>query len=175
MQRVTYTDEQRNEALALVAELGQAEAARRTGIPFGTIASWGHRAGVSAPDPSAMKAALEHKANTIAERKGALAVKMLDHAERMLGQLTAPITEKVVKVVSLGANAGSETEVVTVEYDQPPTGDQKRIVEAVGILVEKIQLLTGEATARIEQTGAEPAQRSHLVSVVDQLAARRVA
>lgn len=174
MQRVTYTDEQRNEALTLVAELGQAEAARRTGIPFGTIASWGHRAGVSAPDPSSMKAALEHKANTIAERKGALAVKMLDHAERMLGQLTAPITEKVVKTVAVGVGR-SETEVVTVKYDQPPTGDQKRIVEAVGILVEKIQLLTGEATARIEQTGTEPAQRSHLVSVVDQLAARRVA
>lgn len=32
-----------------------------------------------------------------------------------------------------------------------------------------------EHSGAIEQTGTEPAQRSHLVSVVDQLAARRVA
>ncbi len=41
MAQTTYTDEPREEALALYEELGPAEACRRTGVPKQAIASWG--------------------------------------------------------------------------------------------------------------------------------------
>lgn len=170
-----WTHEQRDEALRLLAEVGKAEAARRTGIPAGTIASWGARAGVTAPSAEAQRPALEAKAISVAERKTRLAERMLTEAEAMIGQLHARTVERKPLVVSDGAREGSHVEIAEVVYDRPPTADQKRIVEAVAILVDKIQLLTGDATARIDSTGAgtEQPARPKLVSVVEQLADRK--
>ena len=169
-----WTPDQRDEALRLLAEVGKAEAARRTGIPAGTIASWGARAGITAPSAEGQRQALEAKAVSVAERKQRLAERMLTEAEAMIGQLHARTVERKPMVVSDGAREGSHIEIAEVTYDRPPTSDQKRIVEAVAILVDKIQLLTGDATARIEQTGEAAApQRAALVNVVDQLAAKR--
>lgn len=172
-----YTPEERAEALRLLAEVGKAEASRRTGIAAGTIASWGHRSGVQAPSVEAQRSALEAKATTIAERKARLAERMLSEAEGMISQLHAETIERKAMVVSDGAAMGSHIEIAEVSYDRPPTADQKRIVEAVAILVDKIQLLTGDVTARIEQTGegGVPVKREQLVTVVDQLAAKRAA
>jgi hypothetical protein len=176
MQRMQWTQDQRDDALRLLAEVGKAEAARRTGIPAGTIASWGARLGVTAPSVDAQQAALAAKATSVADRKARLAERMLTEAEAMIGQLHAETVERKPLVVSDGRNEGSHIEIAEVIYDRPPTADQKRIVEAVAILVDKIQLLTGDATARIEQTGdgaaAQP-KREQLVNVVDQLAERR--
>lgn len=171
-----WTPEQRAEALKLLAEVGKAEASRRLGIPAGTIAAWGARNGVSAPVLSTERtAAVNAKALTIAERKAHLAERMLTEAEGMIGQLHARTYERKPMVVSDGPSVGSHIEIAEVVYDRPPTADQKRIVEAVSILVDKIQLLTGEATARTEALGAEAPKREHLANVVDQLAQRRVA
>lgn len=150
MQRLQYTDEQRDEALALLAEVGTAEASRRTGIPKGTIASWGHRAGVNGPEVrNVTEAARMVTAATLAERKAQLA-----------GDLRSLAAKAVAKLAE------------KIDADEVSPRD---LVSALTAAVDRLQLLTGEATARIEQTGTEPAQRSHLVSVVDQLAARRVA
>jgi cell division septum initiation protein DivIVA len=177
MQRMQWTPDQRDEALRLLAEVGKAEAARRTGIPAGTIASWGARTGVAAPAAEQTRVATDARLATIAERKARLAERMLTEAEGMVGQLHQRTYERKPMVVSDGQAAGSHIEIAEVTYDRPPTADQKRIVEAVAILVDKIQLLTGDATARIEQTGegGVPVKREQLVTVVDQLAARRSA
>lgn len=119
-----YTDAQRAEALRLLAEVGKAEAARRTGISSGTIASWGSRAGVTAPPADRTRKATERRVATIAERKAKLAEDLTRTAERML--------------------AG------TAKFEPL---DRKRNVEAVAKALETVQLLTGEATARIEQIG----------------------
>jgi len=173
--RQRYTEQQRAEALALFVEHGPAEASKRTGIPGGTIASWGNRAGIASEAPERIRPAQEQRQATIAARKATLAERMLTKAEAILGQLDANLTEKHVKVVSCGSNLGSEVEIVEVTYDRPPTGDQKRIVDAVAVLVDKIQLLTGEATSRPEVVGGaagEPAERGQLLSVVAKLAER---
>lgn len=177
MQRMQYSPERKTEALLLLAEVGRTEAARRTGIPAGTIAAWGSRCGVSAPvEQPGRRAQVEATAITIAQRKATLAERMLTKAEQILAQLDAPMIEKSVKVVGLGRNKGSQVEIVDVRYDRPPTADQKRIVDAVAVLVDRVQLLTGGATSRPEVLGgAEPAPRGQLVSVVEKLAAKAAA
>lgn len=179
MQRMSYTPEQKAEALRLLAEVGKAEAARRTGIPAGTIAAWGSRTGVAAPMPEALRpqhearhAALLDRRVDIATRKAALAETLLDHAVRIAGQLEQPAVEKVVKVVGFGSGV-SGTEVVEVSYERPPTADQKRIAETVGVLVAQVQLLTGEATSRVESSLTVEGAKQQALGVVDELAARR--
>lgn len=148
--RLQYTDGQRDEALALLAEVGSAEAARRTGIPSGTIASWGHRHGVTAPAVSeARQASVSAVQATLTERKAALA-----------GDLRSLAAKAVAKLAE------------KIDADEVSARD---LVSALTAAVDRLQLLTGEATARIEQTGAEPVTRTKLVNVVDELAARRVA
>ena len=127
----------------------------------------------SVNDPVAT--AVEARLATVAERKAKLAEALLGDIEKLRKQLWAPTVERKPMVVSDGKDLGSHIEIAEVIYDRPPTADQKRIVEAVAILVDKIQLLTGDATARIEQTDGAAAQpkRAQLVTVVDQLAERR--
>jgi hypothetical protein len=119
-----YTPEQRAEALAILTEHGKAVASERTGIPEGTIASWGSRTGVAAPPAERTAKATAKRVATIAERKAKLAEALMGDAERMR---------------------------VGVTKFEPL--DRKRNVEAVAKAVEVVQLLTGEATERIEQIG----------------------
>lgn len=168
-----FTDSEREAAVTLALEVGTAKAAEQLDLPKGTVATWVHRAGhVGGGGAEQVRSAVEARQLVTADRKTALAGRMLSHAERMLAQLEQPVVEKVVKVVSEGWRMGQATEVVEVEYDRPPTGDQKRIVEAVAILVDKIQLLTGEATSRPDLfRSAEPVEREQLLATVHQLAA----
>jgi hypothetical protein len=143
-----YTPEQRDEALRLLAEVGKAEAARRTGIPAGTIASWGARRGVSAPSPEEWQKAHAAQVATMAGRKQQLATD--------LGTLAAKAVAKLAE---------------RIDADEVSAKD---LVSALTAAVDRLQLLTGDATARIEQTGdAAKPERAKLVSVVDQLAERR--
>ena len=173
MQR--WPEEQRAEALRLLSEVGTAGASRQTGIPEGTISSWGVRHKVSAPTPDKLADMHFRRSMSLAERKRKLAESLLDKAEAFVTQLDGPVVEKVVKVVSRGAVLGSETEVVEVKYSKPPTGDAKRIVESIGVLIDKIQLLTGDVTARTELVGGEQDRSATLATVADLLARRNAA
>jgi transposase-like protein len=146
MQRTSYTPEQKAAALALLAQVGKAEAARRTGIPAGTIAAWGSRTGVSAPTPEALRPVVEARQLAWAERKVALASKLGDAADLAVAELTARIQTKTI-------------------------GDRE-LITALTALVDRAQLLTGEATSRPEVLGGEPAPRAKLVSIVGALAER---
>jgi len=178
-QRLQYTREEKERALQLLADVGKAEAARLTGIPAGTISSWGVRCGVKAPPITERVEALGAAHLTMAERKQELADELLARARAMIAQLDASMVEKKAHVVSDGAREGSHIEISTVRYDRPPTGAQKQIVETIAILITQVQLLTGNATSRIETnpvTQAEVAQvRGKAVEVLDELAAKRVA
>lgn len=143
MQRTRYTDEQRDEALRLLAECGKAEASKRSGIPAGTIASWGHRHDVSAPPVEEIRKANETMVATTAQRRTALGGKFLSAAEKLL------------------RDAGTE--------DTPI--DRKRLVEAARIAAETSNLLLGEATARVDAMGGSPREQAMaLVSVLRQKA-----
>lgn len=175
--RLQYTPEQKAEALALLIEVGKAEAARRTGIPAGTISSWAVRTGVTTNHAAPEQ--LLGARRSIAQRKAELADDMLDRARSMIAQLDATMVEKKPLVVSDGRNEGSHVEIAEVRYDHPPTGAQKQIVETVAILIAQVQLLTGQATGRIESTVTTQAEvqavRGKAVEVLDELAGKRVA
>ena len=133
-----------------MAEVGQSETARLTGIPHGTIASWAKRSGVTSPEPGLiMKAALANQASW-ATRKVELAHRLTDDLERLRQQLFAPTVERKVVVVSDGATLGSHAEIVDVERDAPTHADQKAIMTTLAIGVDKVLLMLGEATERIE-------------------------
>lgn len=170
-----WTPEQRAEALQLLAEVGKAEAARRTGIPAGTIASWGVRAGVSAPGADVTRPAVEARLAGIAERKAKLAEDLLGDIERLRKQLWAPTVECKPMVVSDGKDMGSHIEIAEVHLTQPTFRDQKTIVEAVALGLDKVQLLTGAATERVETVTAErspeaEAEVARVLSIVRQSA-----
>lgn len=143
MQRTTYTPEQKAEALHLLAEVGKAEAARRTGIPSGTIAAWGHRCRVSAPLPEALRPQVEARQISLAQRRAALGEKFLTKAEELIELVDA------------------KTSAI----------DRKRGIEAARVAAETAQLLTGEPTSRVSATLGTDQERA--LAIVRQLDERR--
>lgn len=129
MQRMQYTEAQRDEALRLLAEVGKAEASRATGIPAGTIASWGHRNGVTAPSPEQLSAGM--------------------------AAMAAVRTETwQVRKVALGEKLGTLCEKMATKIDERLDEDSLRgvrdLAASIAILVDRAQLLTGGATQRTE-------------------------
>lgn len=149
----TYTDAQKADAVAIYVEHGLAEAHRRTGIPKPTLSSWvtpEERAQISERVTAKTRAANEARVEDMAARRAQLASDLMGDVNRLRGQLFAPCVER--KVVTL---AGSKDEVgtwelVDIDRDQPTFTDQKAIMTTIAIAVDKIQILTGEATERVE-------------------------
>lgn len=148
-----WTDEQQAEALALHRSHGPAEASRLTGIPKGTIASWARRQGVETNAPVEREAAVESAVLAAEQRRLDLANNLLGDVQGLRRRLFAPIAYAHVKTVNGGKDAPADVETVWVDCDQPVPADQLRLVQAVGVLIDKVQLLTGEATERHDFTG----------------------
>ena len=127
-----WTPEERDAAVALVAEHGQAEAARRTGVPVGTIASWAKRAKVVAPASAdrarrveASQIAWAERRLTLADRFGEVADKAarvllerLDHADVTVPQVISVIEAAVGKAQLLTGGSTSREEQVLTGKDQ---------------------------------------------------------
>lgn len=143
MQRATYTPSQKAEALRLLAEVGKAEAARRSGIPAGTIAAWGSRTGVSAPTPEAMRPQVEARQLAWTERKVAIASGLGEAAQLAVEELTTRIRNKTI-------------------------GDRE-LIAALTALVDRAQLLTGEATSRTEGTLTVEGAKERALATVTEL------
>lgn len=144
MQRMQYTPDQKAEALELLATLGKAEAARATGIPEGTIASWGHRAGVRAPDAPQIRAAAEAVQAAWAVRKVALGEKLGTLCEKMATKIDERLDEDSLRGV-------------------------RDLAASIAILVDRAQLLTGGATARtetVERTTEAEAEVAQVLALV---------
>lgn len=152
------TQAQRDEAVELARQIGAAEAGRRLGINANTLRSWMTRYAAGGPIEAnqerrqTMAAATATKLLVSAERKTQLAANLLDDAERLRAQLFAPCIERRAMTVSGGKDFGSSIEVAEVHHDKPPFADQRQIMTSIAIAVDKILLLTGEATERIEST-----------------------
>ena len=151
--RQTWTPEQRAEALELYPEHGPAHAGRQLGIPLGTVASWARRAGVRTVAAEKTRAATEHAAATMQQKKLTLADQVADEARRVLGQLFAPTVEKKIVTLSGGLHDRGDWAIAEVERDAPTFADQQRIATTFGILVDKLQVLTGGATAILGTAG----------------------
>lgn len=143
-----WSDEQRAEALALREDVGLSEAARRCGIPAGTIASWASRGGHN-PSPAANRAATEA---AVAKRK------------RTLEERRAVLVEKLGELAEMGVDwAASALEKGTAELTMR---------DAVGLFtraIHDLQLLSGGATSRaVELVDVDDVKRLR-----DELADRR--
>jgi hypothetical protein len=155
----TYTDEQRAEALGLYVELGAPETARRLGIPKPTVASWARRAGLQTGAAGASRArartesARARWAEVSQEHREELAGRLLAEVHTLLDQVQEPTTYHHVVTLSGGKDAPASAAVVPVEVPHPVAKDQQARVAAVAALVDKLQLLTGQATERLDDLG----------------------
>lgn len=153
--RARYTDEQKTEALALYVEHGPSEAARQTGIAKGTLASWAHREGLQTSATENLAVATEAALVRLADRKAQLASDLMDDIERLRLQLFAPCVEK--KIMTVGTGDGRSKVVVgEARRTQPTFTEQRQIMTALAIAVDKVQILTGEATERIDLRQVNP-------------------
>lgn len=143
MQRTRHPPEAKARALELLAEFGVAEAAERTGIPIGTIASWGHRAGVSSP-------CAEGYAERRAQLREAFATRRVSLGNRM-GEVAAETLEQLDTHVRAGK-----------------TRQARELAGALAVLVDKAQLLTGGATGRTEVSVPDrtPEQEAELAQIL---------
>lgn len=130
MARVSYTPEQKAEALELYREHGAAEASRRCGIRSGTIKSWASRAGVATVAADVTRAATE----VSSARREYVAE---EFRTQMVEQLAAIATTAAAK------------ELAVLNEDSPSLD---KIVGARTRAIHDLQLLTGLATGR---TGSE--------------------
>lgn len=177
---MSYTDEQRTDAVELYLAEGLAEAHHRTGIAKSTLRGWLRKAGhdpaqvdVRASDKTA--AATEARRQDLERRRSDLAVDLMDDVERLRRQLFAPCVERKAVVVSEGRDMGSTVEVVDIKRDQPTFRDQQTILTSAAIAIDKIQVLTGqpsEITGHVDVPERTPEQEAELAKVVE-LAERR--
>ena len=160
-----WTAEQKAEALQLYRDHGPTVASERTGVPKATVASWARRAGVQTAvlPPPALEAAVETAALGAEQRRLELADGLLDDVAKLRRRLFEPhnyvhvVKVKVGKVDDEEGEAQlvrfEQVEQVQVHLEQPVPADQLRLAQSIVALIEKAQLLTGEATSREDGLG----------------------
>lgn len=145
MQRTQHSPEAKAEALRLMVDVGLAEAARRTGIAKGTIASWAARTGTT-------MAPLEQRHQIAKEASVAWQVRKVEFGERLS---------------TIAAKAADRLEE---RLDTDRTAGVRDLAATMAVLVDKAQLLTGGATARtethVERTPEAEAEVAKVLSLV---------
>ncbi|MEX2439673.1 MAG: transposase [Actinomycetota bacterium] len=138
-----YSAAEKETALALYVDVGPKEAARRTGIAQGTIASWARRAGVKTRTTSKAQAATEAAAAKAEQLRAELRIKLLEKANEALDLMDKPHIDF----------RGKDAQEVQFPRASP-TGYREYAV-TVGILLDKFRLENGESTDRkaIAHTG----------------------
>lgn len=126
VQRVQWSESQKQRAMEIFERSGAAEASKQTGVPIATISSWARRSGQSAVTPE-RAARVASKSLTLAERR------------QQLGETFLAKAEMLINCVRSADDAI----------------DRKRGIEAARVAAEAAQLLTGEATSRVETVNAE--------------------
>lgn len=159
MARASYTDQQKSDALAAFVEHGPSEAARRTGIPKGTIAAWARRNGVRTVATENAHEGAEAAAAYATAKREQLKRDLLDKATALLARMDEPHQEFV-------GQAGKE-----VTYDRAPAAAVKAYATSVGILIDKLRLEEGAATSREEHVNVSEVDRE-LERLADELRSR---
>ena len=142
-----YTDEQREQAVALANEVGPSEASRQLGIPRRTISSW--RTPAQADDE---------------KTKTARAVA----AERVATQWA---DYRSSEAASAGASANRIRREISNRLENASGREIRDLATAYGIMIDKAEKLSDEATARIE-VWAESELDRDLRALVDEMEER---
>ena len=146
---------QKRAALAIYQQHGLAMAHHQTGIPRSTLQRWAVAEGMDLAQLSGRtaektRAAVETRKATMAERRAALAARMLAEAEIEMERLRSQVTERRVSA------SGKLVEWTEAE---PSPQDRRAIATVAAILIDKSNLLSGEATQRTESMTTEEARR----------------
>lgn len=143
----TWTDEQKADALARYVVEGLSAAARATGIPSGTIASWASRT------PGMQTLASENR-------------------ERMAAALEAcELKWQSHKVELVQQFAGLADAALAMAHDNVESGNVRNVKDAItsaAIAVDKAQLLSGGATGRIEHGDANGELAAEVARLVEE-------
>lgn len=123
--KARHSDHKKAEVLALVNVVGQREAARQTGVPLGTIATWVRRAGLRSPETNALPIV-----------PPAAQTSWADRSTRLVDQLGLAAELAVARLI----------ELIAADRVNPDT-----LVKSIAALIANAQLLSGGATARTEQ------------------------
>jgi transposase-like protein len=140
---VTYTDEQKAEALALYDQVGAANACRLLDFEVspGTVRVWAHRAGLKRYDSQKVEAAVAAHVARQAELREEMRELALSSAVEMLLRLYEP--------QFVGYNDEGEA-----LFAKPGARDCQAYATAYGILNDKYRLEMGESTSRTETLDA---------------------
>jgi transposase-like protein len=133
-----HTDEEKADAIRLVAERGLAEAWRETGIPKPTLVRWCQDAGVERSNAEQTKAAAGVLRARASETRETLRLLLLEKALDLLERMDEPHVEF----------KGKDADQVT--YPIAPAGAVQNYATSAAILIDKYRLEVGEATGRTE-------------------------
>lgn len=162
----TYDEATKAKALELYAEHGPSHVEREMGIPKGTVSKWAQAAGTETRFLENADARVKASCLRWAERRADLVDRMGAVAEAALERVEANLFE--TERVRVGFDDDGDP-----EFDVRYTANSaKGYATTMAILIDKAQLLSGDATARTEVGG----KREDLVAKVaefDELAERR--
>jgi hypothetical protein len=127
---VGYTPEQKQQVIALWPEFGTAETERLTGVPARTIIRYVNEAGLMTQD----------RQEKTAEARAALSEKVA----AAWGDFRAQ------EALAAGSAANRMRRAAIEASDERDAGLLKARVVAYGIFIDKAELLSGQATQRIE-------------------------
>lgn len=134
----TYSDKERQDAVALVAEHGLAHTWRETGIPKPTLARWADAAGLERTGTEKTRAATDALRERHANLREQVRLELLEKVADLIDRMDAPHVE------FKGKDADQ------VEYPIAPASAVQSYATSIGILIDKYRLEMGEATSRGE-------------------------
>ncbi len=156
-ERRSYTEAEKGEACLIYVEHGPQEVKRRLGIPPSTVMRWADK----------------RKLRTIRNEKTLAAVEALEvDAQARRGRLRQQLLNKALDALERMDQEHKDfrgKDASEVSWDKAPSSAMKDYAMTAAILIDKLRLEEGSATARTEHV--DPQQRA--MEVLDQLAARR--
>lgn len=175
-----WTEQQRTDAMEVYREHGLATAHHRSGVPKSTLRDWlvadgGDPAEVAARTCTKTTAATAAYLAGVDARLAREASGLIEDIGLLREQLFSPCVERKVVTLAGTKDLPGSWELVDIERAQPTFAEQTRIMTSIGIAVDKVQLLTGGATERVESTGDARARVERALHALDELAARREA
>jgi hypothetical protein len=123
----TYTQAQRDEAIALYHTEGPTAVEKKLGILKGTVTKWAKAEGVETVSVATTRAGTEAASVYAKARRQELAQLLLEDAHRLRKQLWEP-----ARLVSFG---GKDNTLAETTLDEPLFSDKKNIISAVSVAV----------------------------------------
>jgi len=142
-----YSKNARETALVIYKEQGPAEAAKQTGINGGTIRKWAVEAGVTEDRTKNTRKATEAAAADAARKREQIKLDCRNRAVDLINRMAEQHTMFVGK------------DGKRVEVDRADASACREYAIAVGILVDKAELLDGRATSREEHRNVDQLDR----------------